>query len=107
MRRLAFAFLSTSALVGFGQTASAADMRAPAPVYKAAPAAVVPYYNWTGWYAGGNIGYSWGRTKSDFGLAESIHQHWGPGGRDACYSRLCRFGFGEAERRHRRRAAWL
>jgi outer membrane immunogenic protein len=70
MRRLALAFLSTSALVGFGQAASAADLRVPAPVYKAAPTAVAAY-NWTGWYAGGNIGYSWGRAESDFGLPDS------------------------------------
>lgn len=27
----------------------------------AAPPAPVPVYNWSGWYAGGNVGYSWGR----------------------------------------------
>jgi outer membrane immunogenic protein len=43
--------------IGAGSFASAADMPVKAPVYKAQPAAA---YNWTGWYAGGNLGYAWG-----------------------------------------------
>ena len=78
MRRLALTFLSTSALVGLSQTAWAADMPARAPVYKAMPAAVAPY-SWTGWYAGGNIGYSWGRAKSNIGLPEAEIDFEGPG----------------------------
>jgi outer membrane immunogenic protein len=27
---------------------------------------VVPTYNWTGWYVGGNIGYSWGNADSNY-----------------------------------------
>jgi outer membrane immunogenic protein len=30
----------------------------------AAPPAPVPIYSWTGFYAGGNFGYSWGRVQS-------------------------------------------
>lgn len=41
-------------------TAAAADM----PV-KAKPHAV---YNWSGWYAGVNLGYSWGKSATDFSL---------------------------------------
>jgi outer membrane immunogenic protein len=41
--------------------ASAADL-APAPYVKAPPV-VSPVYNWTGFYIGGNIGYSWGRSN--------------------------------------------
>lgn len=26
----------------------------------------VPAYNWTGWYVGGNIGYSWGKADSNY-----------------------------------------
>jgi outer membrane immunogenic protein len=36
--------------------AAAADMSAPAPVYKAPPAPVQSYYNWNGFYAGLNVG---------------------------------------------------
>jgi outer membrane immunogenic protein len=39
--------------------ASAADIMAPAPVYKAAPAAA---HDWTGFYLGGYAGYGFGRT---------------------------------------------
>ena len=46
----------------FGATSAlAADL--PAPVYTKAPVYVDPGYNWTGFYLGGNIGYSWGRSS--------------------------------------------
>ena len=44
--------------------ARAADMPAKAPVYKGPPQAVVAY-NWSGFYVGGNIGYSWGKAHTD------------------------------------------
>lgn len=50
---LAGLFSATSAL--------AADL--PAPVYTKAPVYVDPGYNWTGFYLGGNLGYSWGRSS--------------------------------------------
>jgi outer membrane immunogenic protein len=28
--------------------------------------AAPPFYSWTGWYAGGNIGYSWGKASSTY-----------------------------------------
>lgn len=40
--------------------ASAADMRIPV---KAPPVAAV--YSWTGFYVGGNVGYSWGDARND------------------------------------------
>ena len=51
------------------QAATAADLGArpygaPAPAYRAAPA-MMAIYNWTGFYAGGNVGYSWGKAKTD------------------------------------------
>ena len=48
-------------------SAGAADLPVKAPVYKAP---VVAPYNWTGWYAGGNIGYSWGSARSDFNIPD-------------------------------------
>ena len=48
------------AAFGFVNTANAADMPAKAPVYKA-PVAVA--YNWTGFYAGVEGGYGWGRSQ--------------------------------------------
>jgi outer membrane immunogenic protein len=47
------------AAFGFASAASAADMPAKAPVYKAPIAA--PTYNWTGIYVGINGGIGWGR----------------------------------------------
>jgi len=51
--------LSGIALAAFAiaAPASAADMQTRAPIYKAAPE---PLFNWTGFYIGGNGGYSWG-----------------------------------------------
>jgi outer membrane immunogenic protein len=60
MRRLAIALLASTAFVG---AATAADIQAARPVYKAPVFAPVPVYNWTGFYVGGNIGYSWGRSS--------------------------------------------
>src|SRR5262245_41574954 len=44
------------------QPVGAADLPAKAPVLKAPPPAI---YNWTGFYVGGNAGYSWGRATTD------------------------------------------
>jgi outer membrane immunogenic protein len=43
-------------------SAFAADM---APRYTKAPPPVVAVYDWTGFYIGGNAGYSWGRSSTD------------------------------------------
>jgi outer membrane immunogenic protein len=40
------------------QPAQAADMPVKAPVYK-------EYWSWSGFYLGVNIGYSWGRSRTD------------------------------------------
>ena len=53
-------FASLTILLAGTFAASAADL--PARVYTKAPAPVVEVYNWTGFYIGGNIGYSWGRS---------------------------------------------
>ena len=51
------------------QAAIAADLGArpygaPAPAYRAAPA-MMAIYNWSGFYLGGNVGYSWGKAETD------------------------------------------
>jgi outer membrane immunogenic protein len=46
------------------QSASAADLalKAPPP----------PMWNWTGWYVGGNIGYSWGRDNGPVTFSDPV-----------------------------------
>ena len=64
-------------LISLASIASAADLPARAPVYKAAPP--VAAYSWTGFYVGANAGYAWGHsnTTSSFHLPStgcmSIH----------------------------------
>jgi outer membrane immunogenic protein len=65
MRRLGLALLASIVLVG---SAGAADLPAKAPVYKA-PVYVAPF--WTGFYAGLNLGYSWGRSSSTVTLTDA------------------------------------
>jgi outer membrane immunogenic protein len=43
--------------------ALAADLPVRGPVYKSPPPVV---YNWTGFYGGVNVGYSWGRQSNDW-----------------------------------------
>ena len=61
--RAPFKAIAASALSVMAMTsaASAADM---APRYTKAPP-LVEVWNWTGFYIGGNAGYSWGRGNSD------------------------------------------
>jgi outer membrane immunogenic protein len=66
MRKL---LLAGFALVALGDGASAADL---APLYKAPP--VVAYYDWTGFYVGGNAGYSVGRDPT---RATAINANFG------------------------------
>jgi outer membrane immunogenic protein len=67
MRRFSTA-LAAASIIAFMQFASAADLPVKAPPVKA-PAAV--YYDpWTGFYAGVNIGYSWGHTRSDYRVVD-------------------------------------
>lgn len=58
--KLIGAGIATMSLLATSFSAEAADI--PRPVYKAAPRAVVAYYNWTGFYAGINGGYAWGSS---------------------------------------------
>jgi len=61
MKRLVLGMISAVALAAIG-AAQAADLPVKAPVLKAAPAD--PYDPWTGFYFGGNVGYSWGGWNS-------------------------------------------
>jgi outer membrane immunogenic protein len=60
---LAFTALATTALVTtlFG-AARAADL---GPLVTKAPPPLPVYYNWTGFYLGGNLGGSWGRQSEE------------------------------------------
>jgi len=51
------------AALAVGAPAMAADLPVKAPVYKAVAPEV---FSWTGFYIGGNLGYSWGRGDTDF-----------------------------------------
>lgn len=64
MRHSTFKALATAAFAAMVvvPAASAADM---APRYTKAPPAMVEVWNWTGFYIGGNAGYSWGRSNTD------------------------------------------
>ena len=65
MRRLGLGLLATTALVTCGAQALAAN-----PVVDPPNQASAPVFNpWMGWYAGGNVGGSWGRAQSDFSIS--------------------------------------
>ena len=57
--RKPFIIAAVSAAIALAQAATAADLPVKAP---SAPAAA-PYYNWSGFYLGGQFGYLWGRTR--------------------------------------------
>ena len=60
MKRISIGIAAVASLVA--TSAFAADL--PARTYTKAPAYVDPGYNWTGFYLGGNVGYSWGRSST-------------------------------------------
>src|SRR5262245_4644992 len=64
MKTILSAGIGALALATALQPAMAADLAVKAPVYKAPPP-VVLVYNWTGFYIGCNVGYSWGRARTD------------------------------------------
>jgi outer membrane immunogenic protein len=67
MRYLSIAIVAAASAVAFTQIASAADMPVKAPRYAPTPPAAV--FSWTGFYIGGNVGYSWGNADTDFNAA--------------------------------------
>jgi outer membrane immunogenic protein len=60
----------TLALVSFSSLAPAADLPGPAPIYTKAPV-VAPVYDWSGFYVGGNAGYSWGHVNTALAIADA------------------------------------
>jgi outer membrane immunogenic protein len=51
-------------------SALAADLPVKSPAYTKAPVYVDPPYDWTGFYAGVNVGYSWGNSSSTLALTD-------------------------------------
>jgi outer membrane immunogenic protein len=65
MRRLGLGLLATTALATCGAGALAGNSAVTPPYHAPAPV----FDPWMGWYAGANIGGSWGRSRSDFGIS--------------------------------------
>jgi outer membrane immunogenic protein len=59
MKRMLIGITALTSLLA--TSAFAADL--PARTYTKAPVYVEPVFSWTGFYIGGNIGYSWGRSS--------------------------------------------
>ena len=59
MKRILIGIAAVASLLATG--AFAADLARG--LYSKAPVMVDPVYNWTGFYVGGNVGYSWGRSS--------------------------------------------
>lgn len=59
MKRFFIGIVAAASLLA--TNASAADLAARP--YTKAPVIAAPIYNWTGFYIGGNVGYSWGRSR--------------------------------------------
>ena len=55
--------LAASVLALCSVSALAADLSPR--MYAKAPVAIDPGYDWSGFYIGGNVGYSWGRATTD------------------------------------------
>ena len=61
MKCLLIGISAAASLLTTGALAADLPLKAP-PVYTKAP--VVPVYDWTGFYVGGNVGYSWANWDS-------------------------------------------
>lgn len=66
MKKLLLGSAALVVLVTAG-SAMAADLEVKAPVYKAP--VMAPVYNWSGFYVGGNLGYSFGHASTDWTIA--------------------------------------
>ena len=56
------------AFVAVAGPARAADLGAP--VYRRPVVVAAPVYSWTGFYVGGNFGYSWGSARNTYAFAQ-------------------------------------
>jgi outer membrane immunogenic protein len=63
MRRWTLAAIAAVSAIALTQIASAADLPRKAPAYTPPPP---PAYSWTGFYIGGNFGYSSGKAETHF-----------------------------------------
>jgi outer membrane immunogenic protein len=70
--------VTAAAIVGLSQVASAADLPAKAPIYKALPA---PVFDWTGFYVGGYVGVAASQSRSldPTGAVAGVLEHTGYG----------------------------
>ncbi len=60
MRRL---LTAAAALIAFAGETQAADLSATLPTKAPPQSQSAPAYDWTGWYAGGHLGYAWGTSN--------------------------------------------
>ena len=66
MRRTIFTSSFATAAIAATALAHAADLGPMVPYSPPAPAPPAPaYYNWTGFYLGGNLGGGWGRESHE------------------------------------------
>jgi outer membrane immunogenic protein len=68
MKRLLIGISATVWLLATGAFAADLPAKAP-PIYTKAPV-YEPIYDWTGFYIGGNVGYSWGNSNSTLTLID-------------------------------------
>ncbi|MGB8397871.1 outer membrane protein [Bradyrhizobium sp.] len=72
MRASTLKTIAVSALAAIAATSAASAADLAARPYTKAPPAMVEVWNWTGFYIGGNAGYSWGRSNSDISYYNTV-----------------------------------
>jgi outer membrane immunogenic protein len=64
MKKALIGIASIAALIGTPALAADMALKAPPPAD--------PIWTWTGWYVGGNVGYSWGRDHGPITLSDPV-----------------------------------